>query len=207
MFPYYKANPTGIKSKNYNQKLPTLSIMSINDKTGKESFDEYINSSYKKMFSWLSEGYVPDTRYNRKGKRHPVQAKWDRHKRYFWMNLMNTIFSNRNTVEFRLHTPTTNAQKIVNWVFICNAIVKYAMSHTRKILTTRNTITVDDVLDYYKKGFGKKGDFLSDYLKAYVEERKAAFLADYAKGDKVSKWDIDTDAHYQFNYGGVTNLF
>lgn len=206
MFPYYKANPSGIKNKNYNQKLPSLGIFKGNPLMEKEAFDSYINTAYKQMFNWLSEGYFPDRKRNRTNKKHPVQAKWERHNRYYWINFMNTIFSERNTVEFRLHGPTTNAQKIINWLFICNAIIKYAMNNQRKILFSTCSISLNDIMDYYTK-YGSKGEFLAGYLKAYIQSRKDAFLADYKKGDLVSSWDFQHDSDYVFTYNNVNYLF
>lgn len=207
MFPFYKTNPQGVKKKNYNKKLPILDIMRVPENISKEEFSEYIDDCYKSIFSWLSEGYIPDHNVNRKNKRHPVQQKWNRSSRYYWVNFMNTIFSERNTVEFRLHTPTTNQQKMVNWLFICNAIVRYANTHSHKILLTNDPITISDVLDHYSDNYGSRGNFLSQYLKAYVEERKNVFYEDFLKGDYVSTWDMNCDKDYVFNYNGVTHLF
>ncbi len=206
MFPYYKANPNGIKSKNYNQKLPTLSMKNISDKYTQDEFNEFINNSYSKIFSWLSGGYMPDKARNRKNKKHPVQAKWDRHGRYYWINFMNTIFSERNTVEFRLHGPTTNSQKMINWLFICNAILKYANTHSHKILLSNTEITLSEILGYYTQ-FGSNGKFLSEYLIAYIDSRKEAFLRDYNRGDLTSHWDYEKDSDYSFTYQNVTHLF
>lgn len=206
MFPYYKTNPDGIKHKNYNQKLPSLSIYAAEASMTREEFTEYINTNYRKLFSWLAEGYQPDMAYNRKSKKHPHNNKWERHKRYYWMNVMNTIFSDRNTVEFRLHTPTTNAQKIINWLFICNAIVRYANTHASEVLLSHNGITLNQILSYYNQ-FGSKGQFLVQYLNAYIKERKEAFYADYLKGDYLSEWEMKQDKDYVFTFENVNYLF
>lgn len=206
MFPYYKANPEGIKNKNYNQKLPTLGIAKGNELMNKEVFEAYINSAYKQMFTWLAEGYMPDKQRNRKNKKHPAQHKWERHERYYWINFMNAFFSNRNTLEFRLHGPTRNAQKMINWLFICNGILKYAMNNSHKILLSSCSVSLNEVMDYYKS-HGSRGEFLAEYLKAYIASRKQAFIEDYKKGDKLSKWDYQKDDEYVFTYNGVTNLF
>lgn len=206
MFPFYKTNPEGVKKKNYNQKLPSLDIMSIPSTICKDNFDQYINDSYNALFTWLSEGYRPDVNINRKRKIHPVGQKWNRHARYYWINFMNTIFSNRNTVEFRLHTPTTNVQKMINWLFICNAIVRYANLNSSKILLNKTKITLNDVLSYYDI-FGERGKFLSAYLKAYVDERKRMILSDIKNGDKISEWDVKNDKNYVFTFGNTNYLF
>jgi len=206
MFPYYKANPEGVKKKNYNQKLPVLGMYPIRN-ANKEEFESYINEGYKTLFSWLSEGYSPCAECNRKQKMHPVAQKWNRTKRYYWLNMMNTLFSGRNTAEFRIHTPTTNPQKIVNWLFICNAIVRYANTHTNKILLSNLPITLNEIIDYYGRNFGEKGKFLSEYLKEYVKQRKEGFLKDYVNGDHVSMHELENDKKYTFTYNNTTHLF
>ena len=206
MFPFYKTNPEGVKKKNYNQKLPSLEIMNIESTINKDDFTSYIFNGYSGLFSWLSEGYRPDHNVNRKLKNHPVSQKWNRHSRYYWLNFMNTIFSNRNTIEFRLHTPTTNVQKTVNWLFICNAIVRYANIHSNKILFGKAPITLNEILGYYES-FGQRGAFLTEYLRAYVAERKKYMLNDIMNGDKVSISDLEKDKQYLFSYNGVTHLF
>ena len=206
MFPFYKTNPEGIKNKNYNKKLPGLGILKQVPSTNKEEYHNYINDSYKQIFTWLAEGYTPDKERNRINKKHPSHDKWNRHERYYWLNFMNTIFSNRNTVEFRLHGPTTNNQKIINWLFICNAIIKYAENNTNRILLTNCAISLNDILSYYNR-YGSKGKFLTEYLQAYVQSRKDAFLEDYQNGDRVSEWDYKNDSGYKFTYNNITNLF
>lgn len=206
MFPYYKANPDGVKNKNYNKKLPSLYMSRIAESCSKEDYNRFINGTYYKIFSWLTEGYTPDAERNRKNRRHPTTTKWERHARYYWINFMNTIFSERNTLEFRLHGPTTNQQKVVNWLFICNAILKYTHSHQSKILSSNCTITLNEILDYYER-FGNDGKFLSEYLKAYVSSRKDMFLNDYKNNDHISYWDIDGDKDYEFIYKNIKNLF
>lgn len=207
MFPFYKTNSDGFKEKNYNKKLRTLDIMSMSPSMKKEEFNEYVNDYYKVIFSWLSEGYVPDQDINRKKRIHPISQKWNRKSRYYWLNFMNVFFSKRNTVEFRLHTPTTNQQKIVNWLFICNAIIKYVNKHASRILLSNEPISLSEVLSFYAEEFGSRGRFLSDYLIAYVEERKERFYQDYLKNDRLSNWEIDEDKTYEFKYQNTKHLF
>jgi hypothetical protein len=207
MFPYYKANPDGIKHKNYNQKLPTLQIYTFPDIEDTKGLNKFIDLSYRKIFLWLAEGHVElDLNLAKKVYKHPSPNKWERHMRYFWMNSMNVIFSDRNTIEFRVHTPTTNAQKVFNWLFICNAIVRFAEENAEKIITTPRKITLSEILRYYTR-FGEKGQTLSEYLISYVRSRKEEFYRDYEKGDYVSKWDITEDKSYVFPFQGIENMF
>lgn len=211
MFPGYKTTPNGIKRKNYNQKLERQGIHPLVDKS-KDGVEQYVREVCTKLFVFLGDGKVtPDMYNNRKVRKHPEQRKWERHARYYWANLMNMFFSPRNTVEFRLHEGTTNFQKMVNWLFICNAIVRYAQRNAQDIISSSLTkkITVKQVFNYYKDQFSgsEQAAFLSDYLYAYFKSRKEAFEKDVTKGDLVSQWWINEDKEYRFTYKGTTELF
>jgi hypothetical protein len=206
-FPYYKTDPTGVKNKNYNQKLKPMNIGIITD-TSRDGYANYVQGIYNKIFTFLSEGVYPDHRFNRKNKKHPHSAKWDRHARYYWLNLMNTFFSIRNTVEYRPHPGSLNSQKIINWLFIINAISKYALENQRKIITDKSAITLKEVLNYYADHFKTdRAKFLSEYLNAYVDLRKAVFKRDYDRGDVLSNHDIINDNTYEFSHKNISHLF
>ena len=214
MFPYYKTDFNAAhKEKDYCQKLKKMNMGILSASSNKEEYEKYINNNYNKIFYWLSQnqngsGYNPGQDCNRKQQNHPVSQKWQRKNRYYWINLMNTLFSTRNTIEFRLHTPTVNSQKIINWLFITNAISRYAILHGRDILTSSKKITLDSVLDYYKDTFRiPQAEFLSEYLKAYVAERTEAFQKDFDKGDLVSDWELSGDKTYEFRFKNVSHLF
>ena len=214
MFPYYKTdfNLAG-KEKDYCKKLKKMNMGTLSPSSNKEEYIKYVNDNYTKLFYWLSQnqngsGYNPGQDCNRKQACHPVSQKWQRKNRYYWINLMNTLFSTRNTVEFRLHTPTVNSQKIINWLFICNAIARYAILNSREILTSTKKITLESVLNYYKDTFRiPQAEFLSEYLKAYVDERTEAFQKDYGKGDYLSTWELEGDKTYTFTYKNINHLF
>ncbi len=187
--------------------------MGILKDSGREDYEKYVNDNITKIFYWLSQnmngsGYNPGAECNRKQQTHPVSQKWNRKNRYHWVNLMNSMFSERNTIEFRLHTPTVNSQKTINWLFICNAIVRYAILNSRTILMSNKKISLDDVMEYYGNTFRvPQADFLSRYLKAYIQERKEYFAADFKKGNVMSKEEMLTDKQYEFKFENVTHLF
>lgn len=212
MFPYYKTDPTGVKKKNYNKKLEQMGIYPLVDDS-KEGYDSFIEDVYERIFKMLTEGAedrIPGYQYNRKRREHPIRQKWNRSGRYYWMNLMNMIFSHRDTVEFRLHGPTLNSQKMINWLFICNAIIKYADKYANEIIRGKD-VSLKDVLNYYKKAHprNEKAKFLSEYLIAYYEERRSVLWTKAWKKEKdnVCDFDIRADKNYTFSYGGVVHLF
>ena len=48
---------------------------------------------------------------------------------YFWINFINALcYTVNKTIEFRLLRPTYNFNKILLWIYIFNAILKYAES-------------------------------------------------------------------------------
>lgn len=55
------------------------------------------------------------------------RRKWQINTRYFWINFINALCYNVNkTIEFRLLRPTYNFKKILVWIYIFNAILRYA---------------------------------------------------------------------------------
>lgn len=207
MFPYYKTDPKGVKRKNYNQKLESLNIHPL-IKKDKESFEAYLVDSHAKIFDFLAEGKMTLDQFNKKTREHPRPRKWERNSRYYWSNLLNMFFGHRHTCEFRLHQATTNSHKMVNWLYICNAIVKYADKYATEIIMSKDSISLQEVFDIYKdmNPNDKNAAFLSDYIYAYYKDRRDDFQRDWAKGEKVSEWDMNKDKDYTFTYDGVTGL-
>lgn len=80
MFPYYKTDPTGVKRKNYNQKLTRLGTHALQDES-KEGYTSYVDDFYERIFRMLTEGAedrIPGYQYNRKTRQHPIRQKWNR---------------------------------------------------------------------------------------------------------------------------------
>jgi hypothetical protein len=208
MFPYYKTEWKGIKKQNYNQKTRKLGTEVMPKGLTKEKFEKYVDEAYYRIFTFLNDGIAPDNNFNRANHRHNQTQKWNRKQRYYWLNFMNLFFSERYTAEFRLHHNTLNGQKMVNWLFICNAIVKYAEKNAKAILSSGEPVALDSILDYYAETFKTdRASFLSSYLKAYVADRKAYFLKDYKRGDYVSEKEQAEDKTYVFEHEGISWLF
>jgi hypothetical protein len=208
MFPGFKTYWEKFKKKDYNQKVRKLGIATLKTTFTNQEYHAYIDDAYYRIHKFLNDGHEPDDRFNRNNHQHVRSQKWERAGRYYWINFMNMFFSERKTIEFRLHQATTNGQKMVNWLFICNAILKYAEKNARKILSSADKISLNEVLDYYKDNFKtKEADFLSRYLKAYVEDRKQYFANDNARGDYESRKELVGDKTYSFGFEDVTWLF
>ena len=105
--------------------------------------------------------------------KHPLDEnndhKWQVSPRYMWVNLINTCFKKvGKTVEFRIHTPTINREKIINWLFLCSAILQFSIKHKDKILSaSRYEVSIDYILsDTYSSRIYK---MLSSYYVQRVE--------------------------------------
>lgn len=127
------------------------------------------------------------------------EQKWNNDNRYVWMNLINTLFgSNAKTVEFRLHIPTFNYSKIINWLFICMAILEFADNEDNVIA---GKISLTDVLTSSLKGQMTPCELES--LISYIGKRKAFFSdCELNFGDSYGLIDLinDADESYKTPY-------
>lgn len=192
LFPYYKTDPEIIGSaKNYCKLLP-LNIMpkSINNlkQLTKNEYEEYISQSFNNIYHFVSDGQFPTSKYNRKKLHHPIQKdKWHIKSRYYLINLVPLMFKSFRTIEFRLHTPTTNRYKVFNWMLLASALAKYAENHTETVLSS-DTIKLDQVLTsiYDSK--------LSNRLIQYINNRKNMYAN---QNDPTGTTEFQSDSKYQ----------
>jgi len=207
MLPYYKSFYKGIKKKDYNKKLTTL-FPTYKPNERVKTFKDYVKYSYYLLFRFGSSAeYLPSQRVNRKQQKHPVGgAKWNIAARYHCVNFINALFSSRNTIEFRCFQNTTNPHKMVSWLFICAAIVKYAQKNANSILTKDEPITLEQVMNIYKESdpCNKEAAFVSGYLNAYIEDRKAYFATLLEEGDRQGVKETQKDKDFTFLYQGRT---
>lgn len=119
------------------------------------------------------------------------------------------IFSERETIEYRLHTGTTSPTKMMAWCFICAAITRYAENNIKKIITSSEKISFKEVLNYYADHFpkNKTATELSEYLLAYYDTRCKTFAKDYEKSDFLSQHEINKDKEFSFVFNGKDSLF
>lgn len=138
MFPIYKRRNFGVKKKCYTKPLPFVSLFSkmdpvINSKNIKRNFDVL----YRYLSVGQSYGTVKNSLDNVQN--HPSDpggsSKWNIKTRYHWVNMIPLLFGNKKTIEFRIHTPTYNFEKIINFLVMCSCIVKYAELNSGPVLT------------------------------------------------------------------------
>lgn len=166
LFPLYKRNAVDLigASKEYTAPLvPTI----------KEPLDLMIylyNSSDLEAIEKFGMSYTMQSKVRHIPLRmHPRgEQKWNRPGRYHWINFEPIIFSPPQTIEFRLHTPTTNYQKMVAWLLICSAILLYA---DYVDINEKERVTLSSIIN---KAFSNsmEGKLIAGWLIQYIEKRK-----------------------------------
>lgn len=198
MFPYYKIDEVKYanKGKSYAKKLNSLVS---NYKNG--DFNDYINSSYEDIYTFLAKGNKFNKYNNFNTENNPWGGhKWDILSRYYWVNFTNVVFGKHKTIEFRVHTPTTNSDKIINWVLMCNAIILYAQKNIRKCVSGEKISFRNDILNYYANSRNTYySKFLSANLIAYYDQRVAMFDKDFKNGEYLGLGELINDSTFSFN--------
>jgi hypothetical protein len=161
MFPLYKKYNFGVKRKNYSKPFPINKVNSLLDASIDIKNKEQVNKNFDVIFSYLSEG-TPFAAYNNNldnVKEHPRDPsgnqKWNINTRYYANNLVPIIFGNKQTIEFRIHTPTYDIDKIINFLLINIYILDYTVNNTELILKDFSNVTKLDNLR----------NFIDEYLR------------------------------------------
>lgn len=163
MFPYTYKDTSSFKRRNYCSPLTYIPSKT----TTPYNFD--------KLFYHLIGGEIHGLPAEVTTENHPHdrsgQHKWNINHRYKIVNFVPIIWGERGTVEFRVHTPTMDFDKVVYWLYICSAILKYAEKHTDYLLgrTTEamRDISLKDVITD-----GIYSNSLSNLILDYIKLRK-----------------------------------
>lgn len=181
MFPdnYKFTSENGFKQKNYCAPVKDLRILK------KNSVEDNFNVIYgfysggaQESFRGFGEANHPKDRDNRR--------KWEVESRYYIANIVPLIWGGSGTIEWRIHPPTQNIHKILNWLYICNAVIKYAHVNAKEIADFSSLAD----LDLLKIMYSIYPDGLAKILCSYIDWRK-----DYMKdmdrtGDKELQEDL-----------------
>ena len=144
MFPLYKKYNFRVKNKNYSKPYPIFDLISRMDP---EINDKNINKNFDVLFSYLSMGQSFAEYGNDLSKvvSHPADPeghqKWNIRTRYYLHNLIPLIFGNKTTIEFRIHTPTFDANKILPFIFMNSLLVNFVKDNTDNILKGKGFLT------------------------------------------------------------------
>ena len=182
MFPAYIYNTAKYKKagKDYCKRLP-------------QRFD-----SISSLYYFLAEQRAEwNGRFTNQHPQDPNRdRKWENHQRYYWINFINLLFgSNAKTVEFRIHTPTFNSSKIINWLFICTAILNYAEKFDGKI--DFKNLSLNDIImfSYDERTAGTVNSYIAT-RKIFFEECLNVHSDTYGVVDLIQDGDTQFDTPY-----------
>jgi len=203
LFPLYKKYNFGVKRKSYSKPFPFNLINSQLEPSIDCTNEAQLNKNFKVLFDYFAE-IIPFEAYNYdldKVLNHPLdergQAKWNINTRYYAVNFIPLIFGNKKTIEFRIHTPTYNIDKILNFLFINSYLINYTKKNYAEILSNPKLLLRKDlnsfISDYIYQSkllSNNDKDTLVQYHIDYVNTRKDFIYNFNTKGDITGNEDL-----------------
>ena len=192
MFPLYKKYNYHIKNKNYSAPLPTFEILSQLDPIiDSRNIDENFGILYKYLSMGQDFKSVGNNLENVLS--HPADPngnqKWNVKTRYYLYNILPLIFGNKQTIEFRIHTPTYDVNKILPFIFMNSLIVNFVIRNQKLILNRKNFINSYDLLDILYMQIDQydipNRNIFKDLMRSYIEVRKNYCENQILKGNIV----------------------
>jgi hypothetical protein len=122
MFPSYKRENDGLKRQCYTAPLEDHLMASMNYKS---NTPEKVKEDFTLLVNTLTSNHSDFRRYVpiESIKNHPYDpsesAKWHMKERYKWMNLIPIIFTNKQTVEYRIFTVPDTIEKGIFFLWTC----------------------------------------------------------------------------------------
>ena len=212
MFPLYKKYNYHIKNKNYSAPLPTFEILSQLDPIiDSRNIDENFGILYKYLSMGQDFKSVGNNLENVLS--HPADPngnqKWLVKCRYFLYNLVPLIFGNKQTIEFRIHTPTYDVNKILPFIFMNSLIVNFVIRNQKLILNRKNFINSYGLLDILYMQIDQydipNRNKFKDLMYSYIEVRKNYCERQILKGNIVgTESEIPSPTHINWLKGQET---
>ena len=212
MFPLYKKYNYHIKNKNYSAPLPTFEILSQLDPIiDSRNIDENFGILYKYLSMGQDFKSVGNNLENVLS--HPADPngnqKWLVKCRYFLYNLVPLIFGNKQTIEFRIHTPTYDVNKILPFIFMNSLIVNFVIRNQKLILNRKNFINSYGLLDILYMQIDQydipNRNTFKDLMYSYIEIRKNYCESQILKGNIVgTESEIPSPTHINWLKGQET---
>lgn len=140
MFPLYKKYNFEVKRKNYSSPFPINKINSQLEPSIDINNNDQVIKNFNVLFRYFSEGEdFGEYDYNLNNVRyHPrdpdQRAKWNIKTRYHAVNFIPLMFVNKQTIEFRIHTPTYDHSKIMSFLLLNSFLINFTIHNTKSIL-------------------------------------------------------------------------
>ena len=212
MFPLYKKYNYHIKNKNYSAPLPTFEILSQLDPIiDSRNIDENFGILYKYLSMGQDFKSVGNSLDNVLS--HPADPngnqKWNVKTRYYLYNILPLIFGNKQTIEFRIHTPTYDVNKILPFIFMNSLIVNFVIRNQKLILNRKNFINSWSLLDILYMQIDQydipNRNTFKDLMYSYIEVRKNYCEGQILKGNIVgTESEIPSPTHINWLKGQET---
>lgn len=191
LFPLYKKYNFKVKNKNYSEPYDIYDLISKMDCS---ITPDKINSNFEVLYSYLSMGESFSALNNNLDnvKNHPAdregRAKWNIRTRYHLNNFIPLIFGNKQTIEFRIHTPTFDVNKIIPFLIINASLVNFTMENTKKILEDKYFLSnrrIGDIVAAHiqKNCTGKNVSRLMDSIYGYINGRQQVTAQENRNGN------------------------
>jgi len=186
MFPLYKKINAGFKNKNYTAPLPCKNLL---NKMDSKIDSSNVSKNFSYLFEYLSNGESYSNYGNSLDKvhSHPYDPdnnrKWNVRSRYHWVNLIPLIFGNKQTVEFRIHTPVKDPDKVMLFLLMCSKLVNFVKSNEKDILSNKfNNLDLKFILNYKNTNLNFEGK-LNSFISNYFSNRKQFTTQQYQKNN------------------------
>ena len=148
--------------------LPQLTFSTHLYKSNKEKNYCEMNQKYASFAGMYTELVGRDF-YGDFTQPHPKDIngtrKWNIRSRYRAVNFINALcYKSPKTIEFRILRPTYNFDKVLGWLFVFSAFIKYAeQNYTNNKYLLRNRITVEQIIQTVYSH--ELADILCNFLK------------------------------------------
>lgn len=196
MFPFYTRGGFGLKKKDYTAPLPVPELLGKINNIIDTSSKKDVDANFQHIFEFLSMGHkYYDYKNNLANvKSHPSDpggtSKWYVKSRYRWVNMIPLLFGNKKTIEFRIHTPTYDANKIVYFAIMCASLIDFAVKQEEKILkgnVPAQSYNLSDLVYNYLAQFGDKYAAVHDHIHNYIVDRKSDIKYHIKNGNLYGK--------------------
>lgn len=138
LFPMYKKYNMGIKNKNYSKPYDLFEIFNKLDPVITNS---NINKNFNVLIQKLTDNKISYTEYKNDIDNiefHPSDPsgnqKWNITQRYYFYNFIPLIFGNKQTIEFRIHTPTFDYYRVLMFLLFNSVLIKFTECNQNEIL-------------------------------------------------------------------------
>ena len=194
LFPTYKQNNCDIKRQCYTESLNSYLMTSLN-------YDcdtvEKIEKDYAKIIYELS-GKHPEYKnfVNLEDiVSHPYDlsenSKWNVKERYKILNIIPLIFTNKQTIEYRIFTVPDTIEKAIFFLTLSLATTNYVVNHIKNINITSNNLknlNLNNIFDHVLNKSSEQKEHL--YIREYVVSKQINYKGGFfeEKDIKINKY-------------------